>query len=56
MAPSSMKTKVVTPWDRKFAAWIGGADLASLSTFSTMWITRLEYDEFGAGIVHRKCF
>ena len=56
LAPSLMKIKVVAPPDRKFSAWIGGSILSSLSTFLPMWITRAEYDETGASIVHRKCF
>jgi hypothetical protein len=27
-----------------------------LSTFQTMWITKAEYQENGAEIVHKKCF
>jgi len=35
--------------------WIGASILASLSTMSTLWITREEYDESGPAIVFRKC-
>lgn len=56
LAPSSMKIKVVAPPERKFSVWIGGSILSSLSTFQTMWITKGEYEESGASIVHRKCF
>lgn len=56
LAPSSMKIKVVAPQERKFLVWIGGSILSSLSTFQTMWITKAEYQETGAAIVHRKCF
>merc|ERR1712038_399699 len=31
-------------------------ELASLSTFQQMWISKQEYDESGPSIVHRKCF
>lgn len=55
-APSTMKIKVLAPPERKFLVWIGGSILASLSTFQSMWITRAEYEEAGAAIVHRKCF
>jgi len=55
LAPSAMKIKVVAPPERKFSVWLGGSLLSSLSTFSTMWITRAEYEESGAAIVHRKC-
>ncbi|KAH0794200.1 actin [Histomonas meleagridis] len=56
LAPTTMRIKVVSPPERKYSAWIGGRKLASLSTFPQMVTTREEYDEFGPGIVHRKCF
>ena len=56
LAPSTMKIKVLAPNERKFLVWIGGSILSSLSTFQTMWITKAEYQESGAPIVHRKCF
>ena len=56
LAPTTMKVKVVAPQERKFLVWIGGSILSSLSTFQTLWITKQEYDETGATIVHRKCF
>lgn len=56
LAPTSMKVKVVSPPERKYSVWIGGSILASLSTFQTMWVTKSEYEEEGASIVHKKCF
>ena len=56
MAPPSKTVKVVAPPERKYSVWIGGSILASLSSFHHMWITKTEYKECGAGIVHRKCF
>lgn len=41
--------------ERKFGAWIGGSILASLGTFHQMWISRKEYEEFGAGVVEKRC-
>nr|BAB85854.1 actin [Blepharisma japonicum] len=55
-APPSMKIKVVAPPERKYSVWIGGSILSSLSSFQQMWVTKAEYDEAGASIVHRKCF
>ena len=40
----------------RLAVWIGGSILSSISTFESMWITKTEYEESGATIVHRKCF
>ncbi len=55
LAPD-MKIKIVACPERKYFAWIGGAILASLSSFQQMWISKQDYDESGPGIVHRKCF
>ena len=58
LAPESMKNnvKVIAVPERKYSVWIGGSILSSISTFGCMWITRDEYNESGASIVHRKCF
>ncbi|CAF3034914.1 unnamed protein product [Rotaria socialis] len=56
LAPSAMKVKIIAPPERKYAVWIGGSILSSLSTFEAMWISKHEYDESGPSIVHRKCF
>ncbi|XP_052188621.1 actin-100-like isoform X2 [Diospyros lotus] len=56
LAPGTLKIKVVAPPERKYSVWMGGSILASLSSFQQMWITKAEYDESGASIVHRKCF
>ena len=42
-------------FERKFAVWIGGRILSIISAES-IWITKTEYEENGATIVHRKCF
>ena len=55
LAPSSMKIRIVAPPERECLAWIGGAILASLPTFRSMWVSKEEYLEAGAPIVHRKC-
>lgn len=56
LAPCSMKIKIIAPPERKYSVWIGGSILASLTTFQQMWISKMEYDESGPIIVHRKCF
>jgi len=56
LAPTTMTIKVIAPPERKVSVWIGGSILASLATFQTMWISKQEYDESGAAVVHRKCF
>lgn len=52
----SSKVKVHAPAERRFSVWIGGSILTSINTFNDMWITKAEYEESGASIVHRKCF
>ena len=58
LAPYSMKdeVKVIASPERKYATWIGGCILSCISTFESSWITKTEYEESGATIVHRKCF
>ncbi len=56
LAPSAMKVRIIAPPERKYAVWIGGSILSSLTTFENMWISKREYDEAGPTIVHRKCF
>lgn len=41
--------------ERRFGSWIGGSILGSLGTFHQMWIAKKEYDEFGAGVVEKRC-
>lgn len=41
--------------ERKNACFIGGSILGSLGTFHQMWMSKQEYDEYGRGIVDRKC-
>ena len=58
LALFSMKdeVKVIASPERKYATWIGGSILSSIPTFESSWITKTEYEESGATIVHRKCF
>ena len=58
LAPLSMEeeVRVIASPDRKFYSWIGGSILSSISSFESSWITKTEYEECGATIVHRKCF
>merc|ERR1712099_71104 len=55
LAPAGAEIKVIASADRKFAVWKGASTFSSLSTFASSWITKADYDEHGAGIVHRKC-
>lgn len=55
LAPKSGMVKIIAPSDRYYSVWTGGSTLSSLSTFESQWITKDEYEENGAEIVHRKC-
>jgi actin-related protein len=55
MVPPSIRVKIISPPERKYSVWIGGSILASLATFQNSWISKMEYDENGPSIVHRKC-
>lgn len=52
----SIKVHVTAPSERKYSVWAGGSVLASLKSFSDMWISREEYEEQGPSVIHRKCF
>ena len=55
LAPNGMRVKVIAPPERKYSSWIGGSIFTSLSTFSKIWISKKEYEEFGPEIVNKKC-
>ena len=57
LAPNSMEEEVsvIASPERKIAAWIGGSILSSSPYFENSWITKTEYEEEGANIVHKKC-
>ncbi|GFY62278.1 actin-6 [Trichonephila inaurata madagascariensis] len=50
------RVRVWAPAERRYAVWLGGSILGSLSTFKDICISRSEYDDYGPKIVHRKCF
>jgi actin-related protein len=39
----------------KIDAWVGGSMIATIHAFEAICITKLEYDEFGPEIAHKKC-
>lgn len=52
------KVRVIAPTgsvERKYGSWIGGSVLGSLGTFHQMWVSKREYEEFGSGIVEKRC-
>lgn len=55
LCPKSEMVKIIASADRYYSVWTGGSTLSSLSTFESQWITKEEYEENGAEIVHKKC-
>ncbi|XP_058120338.1 actin-5, muscle-specific-like [Anopheles coustani] len=53
--PAPLRCKVIAPQNPALSVWAGGCLLAQSPMFQHMWITKQDYEEFGAGIVHRKC-
>jgi len=53
--PSSVEVKIIAPPERMYSVWIGGSILSSLKTFQKMWVSRREYRQMGAQVIHR-CF
>lgn len=56
ISPDKLEFNIISVPNRKYLVWIGGSIMASLSSFKLMWLTRNDYNEFGASIVHSKCF
>ena len=57
-APTNVRVKVtasVNTIERKSTTWIGGSILASLGSFQQMWLSKQEYEEHGAGLIHKRC-
>ncbi|EFC40698.1 actin-related protein 1 [Naegleria gruberi] len=48
--------RISAPNERAYTTWLGGSILASLPSFSDMWITKNDYEEHGSSIVHKKTF
>lgn len=58
MVPADLSTcvRVISPRERDFSVWSGGAALALMPDLGSAWISAEEYEEFGPQIVFRKCF
>eukprot|EP00537_Pseudo-nitzschia_pungens_P018027 CAMPEP_0172400860 /NCGR_PEP_ID=MMETSP1061-20121228/47779_1 /TAXON_ID=37318 /ORGANISM="Pseudo-nitzschia pungens, Strain cf. pungens" /LENGTH=588 /DNA_ID=CAMNT_0013134287 /DNA_START=109 /DNA_END=1875 /DNA_ORIENTATION=+ len=52
LLPSFVKPRVIAPKvssvERSCAAWIGASILTSLGSFQQLWLSRAEYEEYGA--------
>ncbi|KYQ89879.1 actin [Tieghemostelium lacteum] len=56
LAPPGTTVNIISPPDRSFSTWIGASMLASSESFQQKLITKKEYKEYGATIIHQKCF
>lgn len=52
----SIRYNVVAPSARKISAWVGGSIFSNVQTFKQLWVSKLEYEEFGASIIHVKTY
>jgi len=55
LAPNSVSIRISAQKERMYVCWIGASVLAELEDFRKEWITRKEYDEQGAAIIHKRC-
>ncbi len=57
MLPSVLKPRFLMPGktEQLFSTFTGGSILASLGSFHQMWISRQEYEEYGADAVVQRC-
>lgn len=53
-SPSHTRIRISAPPERMYSAYVGGSILASLATFKNMWVSRVEYEEKGSNVLHRR--
>jgi actin-related protein len=55
--PKAAKCRVICARsiERQFSSWIGASILTSLGSFQQMWISKLEYEEYGAALTIQRC-
>lgn len=51
---NSVNFKLFCPAEWRYSTWIGGSILACLSPIESMWITKADYEEFGADAINLK--
>ena len=52
LAQSTTKLTVIPPHIRMYTVWIGGSIFVA---FGSMWLSKKEYEESGAPLLHEKC-
>ncbi|KAL9650518.1 hypothetical protein ABK040_004737 [Willaertia magna] len=56
LVTASTNVDVHEPKDPSNSVWYGASILSSLSSFQTMWIKKVEYNEYGPQIIHRRTY
>ncbi|XP_008062975.1 actin-related protein T1-like [Carlito syrichta] len=56
LASEGTSIKILACPERCFSTWIGASILTSVSSFKQRWIISADFKEFGAAVVHRRCF
>ena len=56
LVPSAFKIRVLaaTSVERRYSSWIGGSIMASLGSFQQLWLSKAEYDEYGAALCEQR--
>lgn len=54
LLPPSMLTRATLPESPRDASFVGGSILASLTDVQNSWVTRLQYEEHGASVIHAR--
>ncbi|KAM9300202.1 LOW QUALITY PROTEIN: uncharacterized protein RDI95_015576 [Morus bassanus] len=54
--PAGMFVRIIAPAETKYRVWIWAYILTCLTSFKQMWVTMSEYNDFGAAVIHQKCF
>jgi len=55
LLPAGSEVKIIAEPTRKFLVWRGASTYTSLSSFAKSWVTKDEYEEYGAAVIGRKC-
>lgn len=49
------KVRISAPPDRNVSSFVGGSIISCLPSFDNIWVTRQMYDDYGRGVLGRKC-
>jgi len=55
LAPGAVNVRVIALKERRYGCWLGASVLAGMTPFRKEWITKADYDEYGAEIIHKRC-